>query len=146
MTEPKQGAVVVPGEQDAACVFERAAAAAMAGMPRPTEPPQAVQGWDCGNAKRRIRAGEAIGMICEGTKCDACGEQNWGCRLGCRCNTTQDVQTVRHGLLVDDGLPEGDCAKFMTAEDVRATGKPLIDVFTGATVSLPDKHATAPTT
>ena len=118
--------------QDAANVFEQAAEAAMAGQPRPTEPPQAVQGWDCGNAKRRIRAGEAIGMVCQGTKCDACGDQNWGWRLGCRCNGP-----VRHGLLVDDGLADGECAKFMTADEAQATGKPLIDIFTGATVAPP---------
>lgn len=122
---------------EAANVFERAADAALAGEPRPDGPPQAVQGWDCGNAKRRIRAGEAIGMVWQGTKCDACGEQNWGWRLGCRCNTTLEAQTVRHGLLVDDGLPEGACAKFMTVDEVRAVGKPLIDTFTGATVPLP---------
>lgn len=124
-------------EQAAASVFDRAAEAAMAGEPRPTEPPLAVQGWDRGNATRRIRAGEAIGMVCLGTKCDACGEQNWGWRLGCRCNTALDFQTVRHGLLVDDGLPEGACAKFMTTDEVRAVGKPLIDIVTGATVPLP---------
>lgn len=124
-------------DEVAANLFGRAMTAAMAGQPRPTEPPEAVQGWDCGNAKRRILAGEAIGMVCQGTKCDACGEQNWGYRLGCRCNTTLEVQTVRYGLLVDDGLTEGACAKFMTLEEVRAAGKPLIDTFTGATVVLP---------
>lgn len=123
---------VRPDAQDAASVFDHAAEAAMAGQPRPTEPPQAVQGWDFGNAKRRIRAGEAVGMVCQGTKCDACGDQNWGWRLGCRCNGP-----VRHGLLIDDGLADGECAKFMTVEEVRAAGKPLIDTFTGATVPLP---------
>lgn len=118
-------------------VFEHAVKAAMDGQPRPTEPPLAVQGWDCGNAKRRIQAGEAIGMVCQGTKCDACGEQNWGWRLGCSCNASLEAQTVRYGLLVDDGLPEGACAKFMTLDEVRAFGKPLIDTFSGDTVALP---------
>ena len=125
-----------PGEQ-AAREFEQGEAAAFAGLPCPTEPQPAVQGWNFGNAKRRIQAGEAIGLVCQGTKCDACGDQNWGWRLGCRCNTTLEVMTVRHGWMVDDGLKEGECAKFMTVEEVRATGKPLIDTFSGELVPLP---------
>lgn len=128
---------------DAAHAFEEGEAAAMAGLPRPDGPQPATQGWDFGNAKRRIRAGEAIGVVCQGTKCDACGDQNWGWRLGCHCNTGL-MTTVRHGLLVDDGLPEGEPAKFMTIDEARATGKPLIDTFSGADVPLPPARSQAP--
>ena len=83
-----------------------------------------------------MAAGEAIGFVCAGTKCDACGHQDWGYRLGCRCNTSLEERTVRYGLLVNDGLAEGECAKFMTVEEVKATGKPLIDTGTGDDVPL----------
>lgn len=123
--------------REAADVFEQAEEAALAGHPCPDGPPLAVQGWQAGNAKRRILAGEAIGFVCQGTKCDACGEQNWGHRAGCACNTDLDKVTIRWGLLVDDGLKPGEVAKFMTLDEVRATGKPLIDSFTGVDVALP---------
>ena len=114
-----------------ASAYEAGAEAALAGLPCPAEPPEAVQGWQHGNAKRRIQAGEVIGVVCQGTQCDACGMQTWGWRASCRCNGR-----VRHGVLVDDGLPDGASPKFMTVGALKALGKPVIDSLTGGDVAL----------
>lgn len=113
--------------------YEQGLADGLAGKEKPTGNENELCGWNIGNAKRRIIAGDAIGLVSTGTKCDACGEQNWGYRLGCRCNKSLDDKTVRYGLLVSDG---SGVAKFMTLEEVEATGKPLIDTFTGEDVPL----------
>lgn len=123
---------------ESAGVFEQWSQAALAGAQCPGEPPQAVQGWTHGDAKRRIQSGEAIGFVCIGTKCFSCGWQSWGRRLGgSNCTAHLNAQRIRHGVLVNDGLAEGEAAKFMTVDELRATGKPLIDVFTGAAMPLP---------
>ena len=116
--------------------FDKGMAAGLAGRARPTGNEFEICGWDMGNARRRIVSGEAIGFVSTGTRCDACDEQNWGYRLGCRCNKSLEERTVRYGLLVNYGLAEGQCAKFMTIEEVKAIGKPLIDTGTGADVPL----------
>ena len=40
------------------------------------------------------------------------------------------------GVLVDDGLAEGQHAKFMTVDQVRATGLLLVHCFTGEVIEV----------
>ena len=114
----------------AAQAYEQGRQIGIAGGSQP-EGLQAAQGWLHGDTKRRIASGEVLGFVCQGTRC-TCGEQNWGWRGGCRCD--DPAQTLEWGLLIDDGLADDQHAKFMTTDQVRATGLPLVHCFTGEVV------------
>ena len=117
----------------AAGLFEQGRQIGLAGGQKPTGPEGVLQGWIHGDTLRRIRAGEVLGFVCQGSRC-TCGEQAWGWRAGCRCD--DPAQTMAWGVLVDDGLDDGQHAKFMTVDQVHATGLLLVHCFTGEVIEV----------
>ena len=126
-----EGPVDLQVAMAAAGLFEQGRQIGLAGGQKPTGPTGILQGWIHGDTLRRIRAGEVLGFVCQGTRC-TCGEQAWGWRAGCRCD--DPAQTMAWGVLVDDGLADGGHAKFMTVDQVLATGLLLVNCFTGETM------------
>jgi hypothetical protein len=110
--------------------------AGLLGLPKPPEASQWA--YDRAVVERRGRAGEAIVVVSNGTRCTGCGESNWGYRLGCRCWTSEQTMAAFKG---ESGAPAvewgafvyalGDSvdAPFMTYEELKAaaeSGKPVL--------------------
>jgi hypothetical protein len=112
----------------------RGFAAGLAGEPDMATSSAFSSGWIAGDVKRRVRAKEALGFVAQGTRCEVCKRTNWGWRLGCRCAAADEEQPIEWGALVDDGLADGEPAKFMTVQQIRAASLPLLDIFTGKAI------------
>lgn len=119
--------------------------AGLAGKPRPEGVVEMAYLSGC--ARRRAAAGEIIGFVCQSSRCSACGEQNWGWRLGCACWSTAPRTTLApegvsmiYGAQVEAGSdPDVPEATFIEIERLRALvagGREILDIMRGTPVPL----------
>lgn len=128
--------------------FAAAQAIGLAGEPLPPDAnPTQQSGWTLGNVKRRVLAGEVIGIVTRASKCLKCGSAMYGTRIACQCwpasldfpKLAADGYRMEWGALVSDASSLVNGSKFMSGADLlaaQAAGKPIVDSLTGKTIVI----------
>lgn len=122
--------------------------AGLAGLPLPESANE--QAWLRGGIERRARAGEIVAVVTLGSRCNSCGDQNYGWRMGCRCWSQEQTMAAFTGA---DNAPQmewgalalpntqalGTPLVFMSRDDLlaaRAAGKEVVDSDSGEPIVL----------
>lgn len=142
-------AAKIPPEQEAIWAAGRkrwqgGQQAGEAGLPCPEDADPMA--YKSGVARRRVKAGEIIGYVMRSCKCNACGEQNYEWRMGCRCWTASTWfeqvpgYSMSYGVQVEPGSdPSAPESQFMTMErvvELVVGGREILDIMTGEPVPI----------
>lgn len=116
--------------------------ASLAGLPLPEG--ATAMAYRSGIARRRAAAGEVIGFVGQMSICSACGDRNWGWRLGCRCWPSDSLNpagfSMTYGFQVEKGSDPADPAcTFMSFDritELAKGGREVLDIMSGEHVPV----------